>query len=146
MKDRINLEAFYPHPPERVWQALTDPDALGSWLLPTKEFKPLIGFRFRFETSDGEISGKVIDVEEGRVLAYTWEDEENEPAKVIWTLEPKDGGTQLRIEHVAIEQPAVTCLMIESYFNIAYALRYNLPGLLRILQGGGTVRPVTVMA
>ena len=35
MRDHITFETYYPHTPERVWQALTDPGQLGRWLAPT---------------------------------------------------------------------------------------------------------------
>jgi uncharacterized protein YndB with AHSA1/START domain len=134
MTERLQLEATYPHPPERVWKAITDPEAMSAWLMPTN-FKPLIGYRFRMERLDAAaITGKVIEVDEGKILAYTWDDgEAGEGSKVIWTLEPVDGGTRVRLEQVAIEAPVVNVIATESYFNWLYALRHGLPGLLRIL-------------
>lgn len=141
MKDHVELNATYPHPPERVWQALTDPDALRAWLLPA-DFKPLIGFRFRFDRKDGEpIKGKVIEVEEGKVLAYTWDDGESpEPSVVCWTLSPDGDGTRVDLQHRYVETPEVTSLPIDAHFNWSYAMRYSLPGLLALLSGMGGVR------
>ena len=31
MNDKVELESTYPHPPEAVWKALTDPKALSQW-------------------------------------------------------------------------------------------------------------------
>ena len=42
----VTREAEYPQSPERVWKALTDPDALEKWLLPTTDFAPEPGRRF----------------------------------------------------------------------------------------------------
>lgn len=142
MKDKVQLEATYPHPPERVWEALTNTRALGAWLMPT-DFKPLIGFRFRFEKPEGTpVDGKVTDVEVNRLLAYTWrEEEDGEGSLVVWTLEPTDGGTRLQLEHLSIEEPAVTCLAVDHYFNWQYALRHSLPGMLRLLAGLQPDRP-----
>lgn len=92
------------------------------------------------------IKGKVIEVEEGKLLAYTWNDDDDGlESKVIWTLEPIDGGTRLRLEHVPLGDPAVTCLAVDNYFNWEYALRHSLPGLLQILRhqrGHGPCAPV----
>ncbi len=131
MKDKVELDAVYPHPPERVWQALTDPDALGRWLMPC-EFEPLIGFRFRFDRPSGEpVKGKVIEVDEGRLLAYTWDDgEAPEPSVVVWTLSPDDAGTRVRLEHRYVETPEVTRIPMEVYFNWRQALGFSLPFLL----------------
>lgn len=43
----ITVEAVYPHPPARVWRALTDPDELESWLMEN-DFQPRVGHRFQF--------------------------------------------------------------------------------------------------
>ena len=135
MKDRIDLDIVYPHKPEHVWQALTDSDALGEWLMPA-EFKPLIGFRYRFDRPDGtQVEGKVTDVEENRLLAYTWRDEEDgQTSLVVWSLEPDGDGTRLSLQHVPLEEPEVTCLSFDLYFNWRYALRYRLFSLLRMLE------------
>jgi uncharacterized protein YndB with AHSA1/START domain len=45
---RVIHEARYPHPPERVWQALTDRAELAAWLMPN-DFSPREGARFRFD-------------------------------------------------------------------------------------------------
>ena len=46
---RIEREAVYPHPPERVWRALVDPNELSAWLMPT-DFAPEVGRDFVLET------------------------------------------------------------------------------------------------
>lgn len=136
MKDKVELDAVYPHPPERVWEALTDPAALAHWLMPA-DFKPLIGFRFRMDRPDGDaVKGKVIEVQEGKLLAYTWDDgESDEPSVVVWRLDPTDGGTRVSLEHRYVETPEVTCLPMDRYFNWSYAIRHRLPGLLALLAG-----------
>src|SRR2546423_1477619 len=142
MKDKVELEIEYPHSPETVWRALTDPAALREWLLPT-DLRPLIGLRFRMERGESHpITGKVIEVEEGKLLAYTWDDGESpEPSVVCWTLDPTEGGTRVRLEHRYVETPVVTCIPIDAYFNWRYVLRHSLPGLLALLAGSGGALP-----
>ena len=142
MKDKVDLDAVYPHSPTRVWEALTRSEALGQWLMPA-DFQPLIGFRFRFDRKTGDpIKGKVLEVEEGKLLAYTWDDgEAPEPSVVVWKLEPDGDGTRVHLQHRYVETPEVTCLPIDAYFNWRYALRHSLPGLLALLAGSGGVRP-----
>jgi len=43
----IRKEVFLPHPPEDVWLALTDPQALAEWMMPNN-FEPVVGRKFRF--------------------------------------------------------------------------------------------------
>ena len=136
MKEHVDLEAVYPFPPERVWEALTNSDAA--------DFQPLIGYRFRLDRPDqNPIKGKVIEVETAKILAYTWEDDdEGQESVVVWTLEPKDGGTQLRLQHRLVEAPVVNCLSMDLYFNWRHALRMGLPQFLRHLTYA--VRPPIV--
>jgi len=143
MKEKVELDITYPHSPDEVWMALTDPASLRDWLMPT-DFKPLIGFRFRFDRADAEpVRGKVIEVEPSRLLAYTWDDGESpEPSVVCWTLDPVDGGTRVRLEHRYVETPIVNCIPMPWYFNWRYALRHSLPGLLALLAGGQARPPI----
>ncbi len=47
MRREIRLDIIYPHPPERIWKALTDSRSLAKWLMPN-DFQPRLGHRFRF--------------------------------------------------------------------------------------------------
>jgi uncharacterized protein YndB with AHSA1/START domain len=75
-------EVFYPHPREQVWSALTDPKALGLWLMPN-DFEPRVGHEFTFRTEpgpgwDGVVHCRVLEVdppvrsEQGSRDAPTW--------------------------------------------------------------------------
>ena len=143
MKDKVEFDITYPYSPECVWEALTEPAALRDWFMGG-DFKPLIGFRFRFDRADGKaVKGKVIEVEPARLLAYTWDDGESpEPSVVCWTLDPVDGGTRVQLEHRYVETPVVNCIPMPWYFNWRYALRHSLPGLLALLAGGQARAPV----
>ncbi|RZQ60163.1 SRPBCC family protein [Amycolatopsis suaedae] len=73
----IHNETFFPHPVQKVWRAITDPDAIAKWLMPN-DFKPEIGHRFTFRTDpippdfDGVTHCEVIELDEPNVLAYTF--------------------------------------------------------------------------
>ena len=45
----IVTDSFLPHPPAKVWNALTDPALLAAWLMPN-DFVPALGHRFTFQT------------------------------------------------------------------------------------------------
>lgn len=137
MIEKIELEATYPHPPEAVWKAVTDPRALARWFMPT-DMRPMEGLRFRFKKPDGEIVwAKVTEVDEGRMLSFTFRDEENGgESLVVWKIDPVDSGTRFSVRHESLELPPVTCIPIDSYFNWLYALRHSLPGLLALLRAG----------
>ena len=136
MMKKLTYEAFYPHPPERVWQAITDPAALEQWLMPS-DFKPLIGFRFRFQGlgrgAKKAVKGHVIEAVEPRLLRYSWDDgEAGTPSVVTWTLRPKDGGTLVLLEHAA-EPDLKPIVLIEANANWRYLLRASLPQMLAML-------------
>ncbi|NJO96336.1 MAG: SRPBCC domain-containing protein [Pleurocapsa sp. CRU_1_2] len=104
MKEQVKLNVFYPHPPEKVWQALTDCRILNAWMMKN-DFKPRLGHKFKFESNSLPgiktiIHCEVVKLEKPKRLAYTWQDEiTSEPSLVIWTLNPAEGGTQLQLQH-----------------------------------------------
>jgi uncharacterized protein YndB with AHSA1/START domain len=46
----IHVDEYLPHPPARVWKALTDPDLMARWLMPN-DFKLAIGHDFTFRAT-----------------------------------------------------------------------------------------------
>lgn len=98
------FEVTYPHSPERVWRALTDPQALAAWLMPN-DFAPDVGHRFTFRAPpqpwfDGVVRCEVLAVEPPRQLSYSWQGGPmRSPTTVSWTLEPVPEGTRVRLEH-----------------------------------------------
>lgn len=76
MARTLRFEALYPYPPEQVWVALTDPEAIGEWLMPN-DFEPRLGHHFTFRTKpapgfDGIVRCEVIELEPPVRLAYSW--------------------------------------------------------------------------
>jgi uncharacterized protein YndB with AHSA1/START domain len=73
----IRKEVFLPHPPEEVWLALTDPQALAEWLMPNN-FEPVVGRKFRFQVDPmpgpypGGSECEVLEVDAPRRLVYKW--------------------------------------------------------------------------
>ncbi|MEO7910659.1 MAG: SRPBCC domain-containing protein [Roseiflexaceae bacterium] len=108
MKRNLTFEVVYPHAPERVWHALTDPRALAEWLMPN-DFKPYVGHHFEFHTApapgfDGVVRCEVIEADPPRRLAYTWQGgPQSKPTIVTWTLEPVGTTTRVRLEHTGFE-------------------------------------------
>ncbi len=108
MLRNLKKEVFYPYPPQRVWQVLTNRSALAAWLMEN-DFEPRVGHKFRFQDStlpglDESIDCEVIELEEPKRLSYTWQDKfMPQPSIVTWILEPQEGGTQLRLQHRILE-------------------------------------------
>jgi uncharacterized protein YndB with AHSA1/START domain len=97
----ISFEFALPHPPAKVWRALTDPALLAEWLLPTVGLELELGSQFRFKTDphpgwDGVVDCRILEIEAHRKLSYTW----GVPfldTVVTFTLTPSAAGTQLSI-------------------------------------------------
>ncbi|MFE5285262.1 SRPBCC domain-containing protein [Nocardia sp. NPDC056611] len=106
---RIELDQFYPHPPAKVWRALTTPELMGQWMMRPVGFEPVVGTVFEMTTQpmpgqnfSGEIRGRVLAVVEPELLTLTWNDAkaEQETGWVIsWTLRPEGHGTRVLFSH-----------------------------------------------
>ncbi len=107
MKEKaIVLEFDLPHPPKKVWRALTEPELLARWLLKT-DFAPVLGHAFQFVREptpgwNGVISCEVIHCDEPRALSYSWQ-ALGVDTVVTWTLEPIAAGTRLRLEQAGFD-------------------------------------------
>jgi uncharacterized protein YndB with AHSA1/START domain len=95
------IEREVPHPPEKVWRALTEGQLISEWLMKN-DFQAVVGHRFSFRAApvqnwNGVIECQVLVVEPNSRLSYSWGTLGVETA-VTWTLKPTAGGTQLRME------------------------------------------------
>src|SRR5271155_1823665 len=48
------IEREMPHPPEKIWRALTEGALLKEWLLEN-DFEPTVGHKFRFRATPEEL-------------------------------------------------------------------------------------------
>ncbi len=92
----VVIERELPHPPEKVWRALTQGPLLEEWLMKN-DFQPVVGHRFNLRADWGAVDGEVLTVEPAKTLSYTWAAYGLESI-VTWTLTPTGSGTQLRME------------------------------------------------
>ncbi len=66
------IERDMPHPPEKVWRALTQGPLLEEWLMPN-DFQAVVGHRFHLRADWGTVDGQVLAVEPNKALSYTWD-------------------------------------------------------------------------
>ncbi len=92
----VVVERDFPHPPEKIWRALTQPHLIEAWLMKN-DFMPVMGHRFELRAEWGAVGCEVTTVEPNRTLAYTWAAYGLESV-VTWTLSPTATGTHLRME------------------------------------------------
>ena len=102
----IHAEYDLPHPPNKVWRALTESGLLAAWLMPN-DIRPTVGHRFTFKTQpmpgwDGIVHCEVLDVDPEKRLRYSWRggaESSRLDSVVTWTLTPTAQGTKLVLEH-----------------------------------------------
>jgi uncharacterized protein YndB with AHSA1/START domain len=92
----VVVEREMPHPPEKIWRALTESPLIGEWLMKN-DFKPVVDHRFTLRADWGAVDGQVLAVEPNKMLSYTWAAYGLESV-VTWTLTPTTTGTHLRME------------------------------------------------
>lgn len=90
------IEREMPHPPEKIWRALTQGPLIEEWLMKN-DFQPVVGHRFNLRADWGVVDCQVLAVEPNKTLSYTWAAYGLESV-VIWTLTPTSTGTHLRME------------------------------------------------
>ncbi|HEX2851252.1 MAG TPA: SRPBCC family protein [Acidimicrobiales bacterium] len=91
----------YPHPPERVWQALTEPEHLAHWFPTDIEGDRAAGatLRFVFRSGEGpEFEGTMLTCDPPKLLEFMWG-----PDLLRFELAADDGGTVLTLTDVLSE-------------------------------------------
>jgi uncharacterized protein YndB with AHSA1/START domain len=99
----VTIEREIPHPPEKLWRALTQPHLIEEWLMKN-DFEPVVGHRFNLRGEwGGVLDCEVLAVEPCKKLSYTWDHVNDDAAfdlrsVVTLTLTPTGTGTLLRME------------------------------------------------
>lgn len=146
MTDDIVQEATYPYPPAVVWRALTDPAAIGSWLMETDFKEPVVGHRFQFRDKprmgwSGVTDCEVVEVVPEKRFVYRFGDAaEGFPAtRVIWEMEPAGpNATRVRFRHtgfVGFKGWMMRAGMNNGWWRI---IQFGIPYVIAQLQAGRT--------
>jgi uncharacterized protein YndB with AHSA1/START domain len=102
---RIRIVRDYPHPPEKVWRALTDPALIALWGMRPEGFAPVVGARFKLVGRPGPgwrgfVECEMLEVREPALLRYSWIGNDDSPTSYVrFALEPRAGGTRLTFQH-----------------------------------------------
>jgi uncharacterized protein YndB with AHSA1/START domain len=98
--DPVVVEYTFQAPIHKVWRAITSRDDMEQWYFTFVEFKPEVGFEFRFMGGTPERQYlhvcKITEVEAGKKLAYTWRYDGFEGISTV-TFELHAGGDQTRL-------------------------------------------------
>ena len=97
----VIVEKEFPHPPEKVWRALTDSSLIAQWLM-RNDFEPVTGHAFTLRADpapnwNGIIDCEVLEVDPSKTLSYTW-GTMGMGSVVTFTLTPTEAGTHVRVE------------------------------------------------
>ena len=104
MQKEIKQTWHFSQSPQEVWEYLTKPELLEQWL-GKSDFQPIVGYKFRFISPYGNDSYcEVLEVKPFTRLSYSWQKnsaKDNKPfnSKIVWTLVPKENGTELQLVH-----------------------------------------------
>jgi uncharacterized protein YndB with AHSA1/START domain len=131
------VERLFPHPPEKLWRALTESTLLAQWMM-NNDFAPVVGHKFQFRADpmpnwNGIVDCEVLVVDPLKQLSYNWGVGAGEAAGglqwvVLWTLTPTEGGT-----HVRMEQSGFRPDQQGAYGGAKYGWQKFFTGLERVL-------------
>ena len=99
---QLRFRRRLPHPPTKVWRALTEPEHLRVWFPTDIEGDRAVGAKLRFPFREGEgptMDGEMLVYDEPRVLAFRWGDDE-----LRFELEPDGDGCRLTFLETIDEQ------------------------------------------
>jgi len=114
MEKEIKQMWHFRQSPQEIWEYLTRPELMEQWLMKS-DFQPIVGHKFRFtfvskpeSNYEGIVHCEVLEVKPFTKLSYTWNgrtlDKNREyNSTVVWTLIPKDNGTELLLQHNGFE-------------------------------------------
>lgn len=106
----IHVEQFLPHPPAKVWRALTEPELIARWMMPG-DFRLEVGHRYTMEVAavpatgfSGTVRAEVLGFETGKTLRVGWQDgdpsaENRADWTITWDLRAEGTGTRLFLTH-----------------------------------------------
>jgi len=129
----VVVEREYPHPPQKVWRALTESSLIEQWLMKN-DFQPIAGHSFTLRADpvpnwNGVIDCQVLIIEPGKTLSYAWGTLGMESV-VTFTLTPTDSGTHLRMEHSGFRPDQEA-----AYKGASYGWQRFIGNLERVIDG-----------
>ena len=152
----IRIVRDYPHPPAKVWRAVTDPELIPLWTATgaggrPEGFSTVVGTKFRLVAKpkpgwNGIVDCEVLEVQEPSLLRYSWTgDEGGDVTEVVYRLEPNAGGTRFTYEHTGFTGMG-GIFMAKLLGSVRRKmLRVGLPAVLDDLGDEGALRPTSAL-
>jgi uncharacterized protein YndB with AHSA1/START domain len=105
----FRYERQLPHPVERVWAAVTDPDEVEAWTGMAMQIDLRPGGKYVSHHSNGDtVIDQIVKVEPPTLLVHTWWAHVNPSALVTWKLTAEGDGCRLVLTHVLTIEDAQT--------------------------------------
>lgn len=97
----VVVERSFPHPPAKLWRAISESDLLARWMMPN-DFAPEVGRKFAFRTEpvahwDGVVQCEVLEIEPPRRLVLRWGVGGELVTTVEFVVTPDGSGSRLRL-------------------------------------------------
>lgn len=138
MQRDLTIKWFFPYPPEKVWECLTDPELVNTWLMKN-DFKPVVGHYFQFHSRplpkmgwDGIVYCEVLEVIPNQKLVYSWKGGPrpgvfNLDTLLTWTLSPEADGTRMVLEHSGFKgfKNMIASMIMENGWKKGIARRFG---------------------
>jgi uncharacterized protein YndB with AHSA1/START domain len=153
----IRIVRDYPHPPAKVWRAVTDPALIPLWTSTGQGGRPegfstTVGTRFQFVAKPrpgwrGIVDCEVLEAREPALLRYSWVGDENgEATYVTYRLEPHAGGTRFSYEHTGFTGIGGLLLAKLVLGPVRKKmLSVGLPAVLSDIDDDGALRPASTL-
>ena len=152
----IHIVRDYPHPPEKVWAAVTDPALIPLWTATGAGGRPE-GFALAEGTSfqyiakpkpgwNGIVDCVVLEVDAPRLLRYSWTDNGGgETTEVVYRIEEHEGGARFAYDHTGFTGIG-GAFMAKILGNVRRKmLTVGLPAMLDDLDAEGHLRPASTL-
>ncbi len=71
----VVVEREFPHKPEKLWRALTQPHLIAEWLM-RNDFQAVVGHKFHFREDylpNGRAGLRRLALEPNKKLSYSWD-------------------------------------------------------------------------
>ncbi len=112
----IHMSIEIDAPPEKVFQALTDPEQLDRWMSTAAAIEPDTGGAYSYGWESGEGPTRIVELIPNRLLVHDWTHPGEHLTQVRWELVPVGKGTRVELTHSAFES---------EHQNLSHRLGWN---------------------
>lgn len=125
---QLRLEFQFQQAVERVWEAMTQPDALAEWLAHA-ELELVVGgkVQLRFANTGDVMNGTVTQVTAPHVFEFFWNSKDAEETPVRFALQHEGTGCRLTLTHT-LARPTVLPEMMAGWHTHLEVLATALAG------------------